>query len=106
MEKVACGIGWEVDAVCEHFNLVEVRPGERFNYFGLSIEPHVTVHSIPTIGATFSTVNRGIEREICVVGDNHTMSSIRDMTARGLIRKSTTRNLERLYADRFAPERY
>lgn len=102
MEKIACGIGWTLNAVTEHFNLVEVTPGEKLNYFGLTIETHVTVHSIPTIGATFSTVNKGIEREVCVVGDNHSMSAVRDMTARGLIRESTTRNLERLYSDRFS----
>lgn len=102
MEKLSCGIGWKLNAIQEHFNLVEVRPGERFNYFGLTIEPHVTVHSIPTIGATFSTVNHGIEREICIIGDNHSMQAVREMTAKGLIRKSTTRNLERLYGDRFA----
>ncbi len=102
MEKIACGIGWKPEVVREHFKLVEVRPGQRFNYFGLTIEPHVTVHSIPTIGATFSTVHKSVRREICVVGDNHTMSSVREMTARGLIRPSTTNNLERLYSDRFA----
>lgn len=102
MEKLACGLGWTVDSVTEHFKLIEVRPGDRFNYFGLTIEPHVTVHSIPTIGATFSTVNHGIEREICVVGDNHSMTAVRDMGDRGLVRKSTIRNLERLYADRYA----
>lgn len=102
MEKVACGLGWTVESVSEHFKLMEVRPGVRFNYFGLTIEPHVTVHSIPTIGAVFSTINRGIEREICIVGDNHSMTSVGEMADRGLIRKSTYRNLQRLYGDRFA----
>ncbi|PCJ16726.1 MAG: hypothetical protein COA96_18270 [SAR86 cluster bacterium] len=102
IEKIALGIGWTIATVCEHFNLVEVRPGERLNYFGLTIEPHVTVHSIPTIGAVFSTINKGIERSICVVGDNHSMSSVEEMTARGLIRESTTNNLKRLYSDRFS----
>ena len=102
MEKVACGIGWTPQAIREHFNLVEVKPGTELNYFGLTIKTHVTVHSIPTIGAAFSTVNRGIEREICVVGDNNTIQSIRDMTRRGLVGESTTRRLESLYGDRFA----
>ena len=102
MEKIACGIGWSSKVIREHFKLVEVRPGHRLNYFGLTIEPHVTVHSIPTIGATFSTVHKGVRREVCVVGDNHTMSSVRDMTRRGLVRSSTTNNLERLYSDRFS----
>jgi hypothetical protein len=43
--------------VCDDFNLVEVTLGEKLNHFGLTIEPHVTVHSIPMIGARFSTVN-------------------------------------------------
>ena len=102
MDKIACGVGWKQEAVEEHFRLVEVRPGEKINYFGLTIDTHVTVHSIPTIGATFSTVNRGIEREICVVGDNHTMSAIHEMSQRGLVRKSTAKNLDRLYSDRFS----
>ena len=102
MDKIACGIGWNRDVVREHFKLVEVVPGERINYFGLTIETHVTVHSIPTIGATFSTTNRGIEREICIIGDNHSMTAVREMAERGLVRRSTTKNLERLYADRFS----
>lgn len=102
MEKLSCGIGWSLESVTEHFHLVEVRLGEKLNYFGLGIEAHVTVHSIPTIGASFSTINKGINREICVIGDNHSMSAITDMTNRGLIRESTTRNLNRLYTDRFS----
>lgn len=102
MDKLACGIGWRPEVVREHFRLIEVRPGERLNYFGLTIEAHVTVHSIPTIGATFSTVHRGIERDVCVVGDNHTMSAIEDMAQRGLVRESTAQNLERIYNQRFS----
>ena len=102
MEKVSCGIGWNVSAIREHFRLMEVRPGERFNYFGLTIEPHVTVHSIPTIGATFSTINRGAKWDICIIGDNHSMTAANEMAAEGLIRKSTIKNLQRLYQDRFS----
>lgn len=102
MDKLACGIGWRPEIVREHFRLVEVRPEQRLNYFGLTIEAHVTVHSIPTIGATFSIVHRGIERDVCVVGDNHTMSAIKDMSQRGLIRESTNQNLERIYNQRFS----
>jgi CRP-like cAMP-binding protein len=65
------------------------------------VEPHVTVHSIPTIGATFSTEHQGYERQICVVGDNHSMTAIRDLGQRGLVRKETIENLERLYKERF-----
>ncbi|MFM1896655.1 MAG: hypothetical protein RLZZ385_1729 [Pseudomonadota bacterium] len=102
MEKLACGLGWSVETVTEHFKLVPITPGERFNYFGLTIEPHVTVHSIPTIGAVFSTVNKGMAQQVCVIGDNHTMTAIRDMREQGLVRPATVANLERLYAQRFS----
>lgn len=102
IEKIACGIGWTLDVISEHFRLIEVRPGKTLNYFGLSIDTHVTIHSIPTIGATFSTVNKGIKRDICVIGDNHSMGAARDMAAQGLVRQSTVDNLERLYSERFS----
>lgn len=102
MEKLACSIGWQVDVVAEHFKLIEVRPGENINYFGLNILPHITVHSIPTIGATFSTIHRGYERQICIVGDNHTMTTIRELHSQGHDHDETLANLERLYTERFS----
>lgn len=102
MEKLACGIGWTVDTVQEHFKLVEVRPGKKYNYYGLTIEPHLTVHSIPTIGATFSMMDKGVSRQMCIIGDNHSMTTIRMMGKRGLVRASTIETLERLYTKRFS----
>lgn len=102
MEKLACGLGWNIEVVEQHFQLVEVEAGRKLNYYGLGIVPHVTVHSIPTIGATFSSSHNGLERQMCVIGDNHTMTAIRAMGAEGDIRQSTVENLERLYSDRFS----
>ena len=62
MDKLACAVGWTDETVREFFKLVEVRRGEICNYYGLRIEPHVTVHSIPTIGASFSATHQGYER--------------------------------------------
>ncbi len=101
MEKLALSLGWDSDVVAEHFSLVEVIPGKKTNYFGLTIEPHVTVHSIPTIGATFSMMHNGYQHSICVVGDNNSMDSIREMADRGIVRKETLLNLERMYSERF-----
>ena len=102
MEKLACSLGWNPDVVASHFKLVEVRPGESFNYFGLNILPHVTVHSVPTIGATFSCIHQGYERRICVVGDNNSMTTVRELHGKGIVRRTTLENLERLYTDRFS----
>lgn len=101
MEKLACSIGWSVEVVTEHFRLVEARPGATVNYFGLNITPHLTVHSIPTIGATFTSIYKGYERQICVVGDNNNMSTIREMNKLGIVRSETLANLERIYKERF-----
>jgi hypothetical protein len=76
MEKLSCGLGWSVDTVREHFDLIKVEPGDTINYYGLKIEIHNTVHSIPTIGATFSTIHKGQFRDVCIVGDNQPRATI------------------------------
>jgi CRP-like cAMP-binding protein len=101
MEKLSCGLGWTVEAVREHFELLPVKPGESLNYFGLDIEVHNTVHSIPTIGATFSTTHKGVYRDVCVVGDNQNMTSVRGLGEAGIVRPQTLENLERLYRQNF-----
>jgi CRP-like cAMP-binding protein len=101
IEKLSCSLGWSTDVVAEFFQLVEVTPGDTLNYYGLSIEVHTTVHSIPTIGATFSTLHQGQRRDICIVGDNQNMVAVREMAKAGTVRESTLNNLERLYTDNF-----
>ena len=101
MEKLSCSLGWKVAAIEEHFKLLPVRPGDTINYYGLNIEVHNTVHSIPTIGATFSTVHKGQFRDVCIVGDNQNMTAVREMSKSGIVRQSTLDNLERLYTQEF-----
>lgn len=101
MEKLACGLGWTPQSVAEHFIFVEAKVGETLNYYGLDIQPHVTVHSIPTIGATFTSIHRGYERSICIIGDNNSMTTIRELHGQGVVRDATLANLERLYTERF-----
>lgn len=101
MEKLSLSLGWSADVVREHFSLIEVTPGEPVNYFGLTIEPHVTVHSVPTIGATFSTRHNGHDRSICVVGDNHSMDTVRDLAETGIVSRGTLEQLERAYGQRY-----
>ncbi|MCP4490335.1 MAG: cyclic nucleotide-binding domain-containing protein [Gammaproteobacteria bacterium] len=101
MEKLGCGLGWSPAVVEEHFKFHEVKPRETINYFGLKIEFHATVHSIPTIGATFSTVHRGQCRDVCIVGDNQSIKAIHKMREAGIARESTVANLDRLYKQNF-----
>jgi len=101
MEKLSCGLGWSIPVVEEHFKFLPVNPGETINYYGLNIEFHTTVHSIPTIGATFSTVHRGQHRDVCIVGDNQNMKAVHEMRDAGIARRSTVDNLDRLYRQKF-----
>lgn len=101
MEKLSCGLGWSKSVIEEHFTFFEVKADERINYYGLNIEFHATVHSIPTIGATFSTVHRGQYRDVCIVGDNQNMKAVHKMHKTGIVRDSTLANLDRLYTQKF-----
>lgn len=99
--KLALGLGWQREVVADAFELVEVRPGQPLRYFGLEIDAHVTVHSIPTIGVTVRTTHMGREYRACIVGDNQSFGEIADMRSAGLLRESTEANLHRLYREPF-----
>ena len=101
MEKLSCHLNWNRDVIEAYFQFVEVVPGETINYYGLDITAHVTVHSIPTVGATFSTTFKGLQKRICVIGDNHGMDAIRAMTEAGIVGKDTYATLQDIYTDRF-----
>jgi len=101
MEKLSCSLGWAFDTVAEQFKLIRVNPGDTINYYGLTIQVHNTVHSIPTIGATFSTIHKGQFRDVCIVGDNQNMTAVREMGESGIVRAETIENLERLYKQNF-----
>jgi CRP-like cAMP-binding protein len=101
MEKLACQLGWKTEVIKEHFILTEVKAGETLNYYGLGIQPHTTVHSIPTIGATFTIRDRRGNRQLCIVGDNDSLDSIRSLHEKGHVRSSTLENIERLFSENF-----
>ena len=101
IEKLSCHLNWTSDVIREYFQLVEVVPGETLRYFGMDITPHITVHSIPTIGATFSVSHKGADKRICIIGDNNGMDSIREMHEQGIVSQATLGNLERIFSERF-----
>ena len=97
IEKLALSLGWKESVIREHFIHVEIQPGQLLNHFGLIIQAHYTVHSIPTIGATFSVREGTNVRKICVVGDNHSLAQVRELSDAGLVRPSTLDDISRLY---------
>ncbi|MBX7057027.1 MAG: cyclic nucleotide-binding domain-containing protein [Leptospirales bacterium] len=81
-----------------HF--VEVKAYETTEFFGVSIEPHYTVHSIPTIGATFRMHEGGASRSIVFIGDNKAFSDIEAMVEQGVVRPEKFRALKDRYTER------
>lgn len=101
IEKLSCHLNWKADVIREYFQLVEVRPGESLKYFGMDILPHITVHSIPTIGATFTVQHKGNPKRVCIIGDNNGMSSIREMNGLGIVSDTTYDKLKSIYSERY-----
>ena len=101
IEKLSCNLNWKADVIREYFHLVEMVPGETHKYFGMEIKPHVTVHNIPTIGATFSVQHKGSSREVCIIGDNNGMNSVKEMHKLGIVSSDTYENLCSIFTDRF-----
>jgi len=82
------------------FHFVEVRPYEKTDFFGLSIEPHYTVHSIPTIGATFRMKDGNTSRSIVFIGDNKSFEDIEKMVTSSIVRQEKYDNLRQKYTER------
>ena len=101
MEKLALSLGWEESAVREHFNHVPTDPSTPINYYGMLIEPHYTVHSIPTMGATFTSNIEGAQKRICIVGDNHSLAAIESLTESGEVQAQTRDKLAAIYKEPF-----
>lgn len=81
----------------EMFLFTEVKPGETTEFFGMSIEPHYTVHSIPTIGATFRMKEGNTHRSMVFIGDNKSFGDIEKMVAQGIVRPEKFEILKKRY---------
>ena len=90
-----------VEDLATMFHFVEVKPYEVTEFFGLSIEPHYTVHSIPTIGATFRMQEGNMSRSVVFIGDNKSFPDIEAMVAGGIVRKEKFEVLRQKYTDRY-----
>lgn len=83
------------------FDFVEVEANKETEFYGLSIEPHYTVHSIPTIGATFRMKDRGKSHSIVFVGDNKASHAIEDMVGKGIVKKGKFDIIKERYTARY-----
>lgn len=100
-KKLALMTMRDIEEFYQYFDFVELSPYQVNNFYGLQIIPHYTVHSIPTIGATFAMNCDGITRRIVFVGDNKSLSNIKQMVDSGIVQPKKYQILKQLYRDRY-----
>ena len=84
-----------------YFDFVELEPYHANEFYGMKITPHYTVHSIPTIGATFEMNVDGHRRRIVFVGDNKALPEIKTMSEQGLVQPEKYEKIKELYRERY-----
>jgi hypothetical protein len=100
MMKLSLQTMLPVEDLSAMFEFTEVRPGTVTEFFGMSIEPHYTVHSIPTIGATFRMKEGNTSRSIVFIGDNKSFNDIEAMVSQGIVRAEKFDTLKKRYTQR------
>lgn len=79
------------------FDLVRVEPGRDYDFLGVTLRFHYTMHSISCVGVELSTEDRGLTRRVLVVGDNNSKPGIEKAFASEVLSKERRRELLELY---------
>lgn len=90
-----------LDEFASYFDFVELEPYKENDFYGIKIVPHYTVHSIPTVGATFSMNEKGKKHLIGFGGDNKALPEIAKMVELGVTPKDKADYLRELYRKRY-----
>ncbi len=83
----------------KYFNFYPIEADKEYNFYGLTIYPHYTLHPIPTIGAKFSIKEKNKTYSITYVGDNQSLSIIDGMYDKGIINSDRRNRIKNLYID-------
>lgn len=100
LKKISLTMDRPVDRLRAYFDFLPLTPGEETEFFGLKILPHWSSHSIPTIGAQFSTVHNGVSYHMIYTGDNQSLTDIKQMQKSGVIDGERYSEIADLYSMR------
>jgi phosphoribosyl 1,2-cyclic phosphodiesterase len=101
LEKLSLTLDRPVERLQEYFEFVPLTPGQEIDFFGLKILPHWSIHSIPTVGAQFSTDDGGVTYTLMYTGDTQSLDDIRQMRKTGVIDAERYDAIAELYHQRF-----
>lgn len=91
----------DIEEFYSYFDFIELKPYEETDFYGIKITPHYTVHSIPTIGATFKMKQGRHDRSIVFVGDNKSLSDIQTLSDNNIVTKEKNNRILKLYRDHY-----
>ena len=100
LKKLSLMMDRSVDRLKLYFNFQELVPGSETDFFGLKILPHYSSHSIPTIGAIFSTRHDGIDYDLVYTGDTQALADLKKMQKTGVIDAERYNDVAELYTRR------
>ncbi len=80
------------------FDLVYVEPGQTYDFLGLELRFHYTMHSIPCTGVELSMRDGDTVRKVLLVGDNNSRANIEKAANAGVMSQSRLDELLALYA--------
>ena len=85
MRKLALTTDRSEDSLEEYFTFRKVTPGVETDHYGLTIAPFWSCHSIPTLGAQFTTNHNGTDYTMVYTADTQALSDIKKMQRTGVI---------------------
>jgi len=100
LKKLSLQTGHNFEEFYSYFDFIELTPYKENYFYGINIIPHYTVHSIPTIGATFKMRDKNKIDSIVFVGDNKSIPNIKKMVDLGVTKEDKYRYLWNIYRDK------
>ncbi|MDH4128857.1 MAG: Crp/Fnr family transcriptional regulator, partial [Spirochaetota bacterium] len=97
MYKMSLMLNLPMQEVMMYFDLVPLTVGKTLDYYGFKIKPHYTVHTIPTIGATFSIRHNNLIYSTVITGDNQNLSDLQKMLDENIITQDRAGKIKELY---------
>ena len=80
------------------FDVVLVQPDQDYDYLGLGLRFHYTMHPIPCTGVSLSMRDGQNDHRVLIVGDNNSRANIEEAAAEGAISTERARELMALYS--------
>ncbi len=100
MFKLALMLDLPIKEINHYFDHVPVMAGNITEYYGVRIKPQYTVHSIPTIGATFYIQHNHLTHTVIISGDNQSLEDIFKMVQDKIISPTRAAQIETMYREK------